>query len=71
MGLAIPSSGDTNVPFPWAAKAAGLITNVIFGVKYTTTGGELSIGALDTALYTGSIDWHTILSTSVSYTLTL
>lgn len=66
MGLKLPSSGRSDLPLPWALKAKGVTQSSLFAFYFTPSGGEISIGAVNSARYKNSIAWTPVVDTSVS-----
>ncbi|KZT72178.1 acid protease [Daedalea quercina L-15889] len=47
-------------PFVNLAKSQGHISSAVFGMKLASSGSELYIGGTDTALYSGSPEYHSV-----------
>ncbi|KAI0923493.1 hypothetical protein AcV5_009022 [Taiwanofungus camphoratus] len=67
MGLGWPAISQLNHnPFPWTAESQNAISSGIFGFKLASSGSELYLGGTDSSLYSGSIEYHD-LSSSTGY----
>ncbi|KDQ54106.1 hypothetical protein JAAARDRAFT_697627 [Jaapia argillacea MUCL 33604] len=61
LGMAYPAISNLGEPpYFTTAYSQGKVTGDLFGFKLASTGSELYLGGTDTSLYTGSIEYHTI-----------
>ncbi|THH23146.1 hypothetical protein EUX98_g8032 [Antrodiella citrinella] len=62
LGLAFPSISELRAnPFAQNSYAQGGIPNPVFAFKLASAGSSLFLGGTDTSLYTGSVEYHSVV----------
>ena len=58
MGMAFQSNSEYNASPPFQTLISqGVVTSQVFGLKIATSGSELFLGGMNSALYKGNFTW--------------